>query len=260
MKRVALLLGAIIAIIGSLGLVFNGTAIVQVPFDALSYRMVDPPLPPPSSLGDLSMAISSAIALVVGLMIACVATAIGCSDQSATSSKKLQIAAGVSLMVAALPLVFGIMTLSNGFHDIASSVAAPTKQRFQDLVQSAGSTMTVGFYILVLSVLLLVAAGLMLKTGPKKGSSQQLGAFVAVASILVSFAVVILLVYLRLNCSALETLLTQSNVTPKPSDIAANLQSTLSMAMLVFISLMGAGLLQLLAALFQPTGEASSSS
>ena len=172
MKRLLLLLGPVVALIGSLGLVMFGSALVGV-FDVLTFRIVDPPDPPPAVLVDLQWAVMSAMALVGGLVISCVATVMRDSGQTiSTIGRLLYTGAGVSLIVGAMPLAWVIMGAKGSFRIIATSPTAPTAESVQEMIQSVEPTMTIGFTMLVVPAVLLLVGG---SPGFPASSSQTTG-------------------------------------------------------------------------------------
>lgn len=256
MKRLVLLLGPVIAIVGSLGLVMFGSAFVGVFFAVLTFRIVDPPQPLPAALAELQWAVMSAMAIVVGVAVSCVAMVKRNNRQTiSTTGRLLYAAAGVSLIGGTIPLAWGIMDANQSFRNIARSASSPTAESVQEMIHSVEPAMTIGFAMLVLSAVLLLAASLVefqVKTSPANGTRAPLNNVVAIGSVLVSVILFPLLISVGLNGIALETILTETSMTPNPAELAAHLAGILNKSLLVFAGLGTLGLLQLLAAIYLP--------
>jgi hypothetical protein len=250
MKRLLLMFGPVVALIGTLGLVMLGSALVGV-FDILTFHIVDPPDPPPAVLVELQWAVMSAMALVVGLVISCVATVMRGSGQTiSTIGRLLYTGAGVSLIVGAMPLAWVIMGAKGSFRIIATSSTAPTAESIQDMIQSVEPTMTIGFAILVVAAVLLLVGGL---AGFQASSSQTAGRVAALSvvfamgSVLVGVVLLLLIISVWFNGNALGMMITETSVTPKPVELAKHLAGILNKSLFLF------GGLQLLASIFAPS-------
>jgi hypothetical protein len=226
-------------------------------FDVLTFRIVDPPVPPPAVLMELQWAVMSAMALVVGLVISCVATVMRDSGQTISMiGRMMYIGAGVSLIIGAVPLAWVIMGAKGSFRIIATSPTAPTAESIQDMIQSVEPTMTIGFAILVVAAVLLLVGGL---AGFQASSSQTAGkraplaVVFAIGSVLVGVALLLLIGSVWLNGNALGMMITEVSVTPKPAELAAHLAGILNKSLFVFVGLGTLGLLQLLASIFAPS-------
>jgi len=198
MRRLSLSLGPVVAIIGSFGLVMFGSALVGVFLDVLNFRVVDPPAPPPQTLTELQSAVVSALALVVGLVITCVAMVIRGSGQTiSTMGRLFYSGAGVSLIVGAVALAWSIKSARQTFGIIASSASSPTIESVQGMMRSAEPQMTIGFGMFVLSAVMLLAAGLAgLQTRPSQASEPRtpISAIVTLASVSVSVILILLMI------------------------------------------------------------------
>ena len=257
MKRLLLWLGPVVALIGSLGLVMFGSALVGVFFDVLTFRIVDPPDPPPAVLVELQWAVMSAMTLVIGLVISCVATVMWDSGQTvSTIGRLLYTGAGMSLIVGAMPLAWVIMGAKGSFRIIATSPTGLTAESIQDMIQSVEPTMTIGFAILVVAAVLLLVGGL---AGFQASSSQTAGkraplaVVFAIGSVLVGVVLLLLIGSVWLNGNALGMMITEVSVTPKPAELAAHLTAILNKSLFLFGGLATLGLLQLLASIFAPS-------
>jgi hypothetical protein len=257
MKRLLLLLGPVVALFGSLGLVMFGNAIVGVFFDVLTFRIVDPPDPPPAALAELQWAVVSAMALVVGVVISCVATVMRDSRQTiSTIGRLLYTGAGVSLIVGAMPLAWVVIGAKGSFRIIATSASSPTAESVQEMIQSAEPTMTIGYAMLVLSAVLLLVGGLagfQASSSPTTGRRPTLSLVFAIGSVLVGVILLLLNISVWFNGSALETIITDASGGHKPSEWAAHLVGILNKSLFVFGGLGTLGLLQLLASIFVPS-------
>jgi hypothetical protein len=66
-----------------------GNAVVDMFFAVFTFRFVDPPEPPPAVLAELQWAVIAAVALVVGLVITCVAMVMRGSGQTVSMIGRL---------------------------------------------------------------------------------------------------------------------------------------------------------------------------
>lgn len=232
-----------------------GSAVVGV-FDVLTFRIVDPPDPPPAALAELHWAVMSVLALVVGLVISCVASVMRHSEQSiSTIGKLLYTGAGVSLIVGAMPLAWGVIGAKGSFRIIATSASSPTIESVQGMMRSAEPQMTIEYGMFVLSAVMLLAAGLTgLQARPSQASDPRtpIRAVVAIGSALVGVILILLMISIWFNGNALRVMMTDTSLTPKPAELAAHLSGILNKSLIVFVGLGVLGLLQLLASLFPP--------
>ena len=108
MKRLLRLLGPVVALTGSLGLVMYGRAMIGV-FEVLMVGSLGP-APLPAALEELEWVTMSARHGVGGLVISCVATVMRDSGRAVSSiGRLLYTVAGVSLVMGAMPLAWAII-------------------------------------------------------------------------------------------------------------------------------------------------------
>ena len=265
MKRLLLLLGPVVALIGSLGLVMFGSAVVGV-FELLTLRKVDPtaPLPEFAPLPELQWAVISAIALVVGLVISCLATVMRNSGHTiSTIGRLLYTVAGVSLIIGAMPLAWGIMGAKASFSILATAKTSPKPESLLEMILSAESAMTIGYAVFVLSAVLLIVAGSAgFQATPSQVNDRQspLSVVFGTGSVLVGGILLLLLMFVWSNGNALDTMVTEASVIAKPSELASHLLGILNKSLFVFGGVATLGLLQLLASIFAPSAGSDSGS
>ena len=259
MKRLLLLLGPMVALMGSLGLVVSGSAVVGV-LELLPYGNVDPTTPPPA-LPELQWAVLSAIALVVGLVISCLATVMRNSGHTISMiGRLLYTVAGVLLITGAMPSASGIMSVKAVFRILAYASTTPQPESMQVLMLYAESAMTIGCAVFALSAVLLIVAGTAgFQATPSQVNDRQspLSVVFGTGAVLVGGIVLLLLMFVWSNGNALETMVTQAlskgSVGVQPSELASHLSGILNKSLFVFGGVATLGLLQLLASIFAPS-------
>ena len=161
----------------------------------------------------------------------------------------MYVGAGLLLMIEAVFLIWSNMRARSSFVEIATSSVTPTIDSLREMIQSVDPIMTVGSALLGLSTLVLVVAGLV---GFQANSSNEdvrrgsLSIVFAIVSILIGGTLLLLILLLRSSGNVLETLITDSSVTPHPSELAINLTGILNKSLLVFGGLAMMGFLQVL--------------
>lgn len=256
MKRLALLLGPVLALIGAAGLFMFGSALVGV-FDVLTVRSANPPQSVPQALAELPRAVLSLVAVVIGLVIASVALVVRDGRRTiSVTGRMMYLAAGVLLLVAVVPLAWSVMGIKGSFRVIATSPTAATAASLRDMIQSVEPAMTIGYGLLGISATLLLVAGLFgFQTSSSQAQERQAGVCVvfAMGAALLGMFLLALLLTVRSNGNTLEAMLTDAAVTPKPAELAAHSASILNKALIVFGGLGTLGLLQMLTSRLLPS-------
>jgi hypothetical protein len=245
MKRLLLLLGPVVALLGSLGLVMSGSAVVGV-FELLTFRNIDP------------------AALVVGLVISCLATVMRNSGHTISMiGRLLYTVAGVLLITGAMPSAWGIMSVKAIFRILATSPTSPKLESIQAVMLSAEPAMTIGCAIFALSAVLLIVAGTAgFQATPSQvnGSQSPLRVVFGTGSVIVGGIVLLLLMFIWSNGNALETLAREASVGVRLADVAQHFSGILNKSLFVFGGVATLGLLQLLASIFAPSAGLDSGS
>ena len=258
MKRFLLLLGPVVAFTGSLGLVMFGSAVIGV-FEVLTVRSLVP-----AALTELQWAMMSAMTLVIGLVISCIATVMRNSGHAiSTIGRLLYTVAGVSLIIGAMPLAWGIMGAKASFSILATAKTSPKPESLLEMILSAESAMTIGYAVFVLSAVLLIVAGSAgFQATPSQVNDRQspLRVVFGTGSVLVGGIVLLLLMFVWSNGNALETMFREASVGVKPADVAQHLSGILDKSLFVFGGVATLGLLQLLASIFAPSAGLDSGS
>jgi hypothetical protein len=257
MKRVLLVLGPVLSIAGSSGLIAFGGAIVSVLGGVMNYRVVNPPEPLPASLGQLRWAAMSGMALACGLLISHVATVMRDSPNTISLlGKILRITAGVLLLIGAMPLIWGLLGAKSGFVAMATSAVAPTRENLRQIVQTAAPMLTVGCAVLLVGSVVLVAAGqvgVRTRLSHTTGTRSTFGFLAATVSVLLGVVASLLFVGVWLHGTALEAILADASFAPRPADLAQHLLGILNKSLLAFIGVGCLGILHAVAAIFAPT-------
>ena len=255
MNRLLLLIGPVLSLLGSLGFFMYGNALVNV-FDVLTFHSGDEALS--SAMADFHWAVVSVSALVIGLIMLCAAFVIRDSGQSITKvGRMMYVGAGLLLLIGTLFLIWSNMSARSSFAEIATAPTTPTVDRLQEMIQSVEPLMAVGSVLLGLSTLIMLVAGLV---GFQKDSTTDhakrgtLGGAFAMVSVLVGGILLLLVIFIRENGIALETLLTPPSI-PQPSELGSRLTGILNKSLLIFLGLAMMGLLQGFHVLFVPSAR-----
>ena len=178
-----------------------------------------------------------------------------------TIGRLLYTVAGVSLIIGAMPLAWGIMGAKASFRILAT--AQPKPESLQEMILSNESTMTIGYAVFVLSAVLLIVAGSAgFQATPSQVNDRQspLSVVFGTGSVLVGGVLLLLIISVRFNGNALGMMITETSVTPQPAELAAHLAGILNKSLFVFGGLATLGLLQLLASIFAPSAGSDSGS
>lgn len=253
MKRLLLVVGPLLSIAGAVGLIMFGHAIANVFEGVLTHRIVNPPEPPPSSLGELGWVALSGMALAFGLAISCAATAMRDRQESISPTGRiLLVVAGVLLLIGTIPVLWGILVTKNGFMVIATSSVAPKPDDIREMIAAASPMITLGCTILLIgSVVLLVTGqiGFRTKALQTSDTTSMLSNLAALGSLVSGVVLSLLLVGSWRHGIALEALLTEGGAV-KPSELAEHLAGVLDKSLLAFIAVGCQGVLQAVAAIF----------
>ena len=258
--KLARLLGALVAIVGAIGLALFADAIVGV-FELLTLKIVDPPEPLPTALAELKLIPFLGITLLGGLWICSAAT--GFRDNKQTLSmmgKILYIVAGGLLIVATAPMLWAMMNATYSFHVIATSASAPDLVMISDMIQSVAPTISIGCCLYVIAaVLLLVSAFVGFQTkSPEETGSQPVSMLTRCAvfgSLLVAIITSLLFATLLIHANKLGTQFDFSTQ-PDPAEIGVQFAGIIFKSALIFIGLGVMGLMQVLTVILRPTATA----
>jgi hypothetical protein len=255
MKRTLLLLGPIIAVSGSLGLLVTGGTLVGV-FDVLTHHVADPA---PASLAELPWAVMSTMGVVIGLAITCVATVLRDDGRTiSTMGRLIAAAAGVFAVAAAVPVVWVIIGVKGAFSIIAMSSTAPTAEELQEMIQSARPGMMIGAALLLLAAALQAvggAIGFQLRAPVRSGGRVAASVMSAIGSVLAGLFALLLLSSVWSHGTALESMIAGQSASPKPAELAEHLQAILNGTFLAFGMLATQGVLQIVTAIAVPSGK-----
>lgn len=255
MRRILLLIGPAIAIIGSVGLVLFGRATVGV-FDLLIMRYDDPQ---PAALADLQLLALSGIALTIGLVITCCATVMRDSKQTiSTVGRALYIVAGGLLVVGTVPTLWAIVGVNQGFHVIATASSTPKLEEVEDMIQSTAPAIAIGSGIFAVAAVVLFLASLIgfkAATPAQVTDKRRVLSFLAVTgSAFFGIIVSVQLIVIWFQTSALAVLLTERLERPiSAADIGVYLSGVITKSLLVFIGLAWLGIMQVLTAICAPS-------
>ncbi|MCH1494357.1 MAG: hypothetical protein L7U72_03940, partial [Rubripirellula sp.] len=219
-KRLLLLLGPLAALIGTLGLVLFGRALIGV-FEVLTLSITETSLP---ALAEFQWAVVSAVIMVVGVVISIISVVIQYSRQTLSMlGKILYTVAGVTLLVGAVSLAMSIIEAKGSFKFIANPSNSPAPESISDMIQSVEPTMTFGYSLLGLSAAISLLAGLI---GSRTSFSQAnlppatLSVVFVTIPGMVSTLLVLLIASVRLNGNSLEAIISDVSANPKPAELA----------------------------------------
>jgi hypothetical protein len=220
----------------------------------------------PAALAELQWAMMSAMTLVIGLVISCIATVMRNSGHTiSTIGRLLYTVAGVLLITGAMPSAWGIMSVKASFRILATAPTSLKPESFQAVILSAEPAMTIGCAVFALSAVLLIVAGTAgFQATPSQVNDRQspLSVVFGTGSVLVGGVLLLLLMFVWSNGNALETMVTQTllkaSAGVKPSELAPHLSGILNKSLFVFGGVATLGLLQLLASIFAPSARVDS--
>lgn len=266
MKRLLLLLGSAIALIGSLGLVLFGSAIVGV-FKLIALPAFDGQSADPAA--SLRPAAFSGIALAIGLVISCCATVMGDSKQTISRlGKVLCLVAGGLLFVGTVPSLWAIRGAWQSFRVLATSAEATLDSEIvAEMIGSTAPAIAIGCGIFAVAAVVLLVAGLVgfqAKSAEGTGTNRLLGFLILTGSVLLAIIVSLLLIRIWVHGSRLELLISETSgwtsypplsavLNPDPQIMGENLSGVLLKSFLVFVGLALLGIMQVLAAIAAPS-------
>lgn len=171
MKRALLLLGPLLALAGSIGLLLHGSAIIEILL-VLTYRSGTPTASLESLLQNVQLVVLFVYMMMVGLTLAIVALPFpGQPRYTTVLGKLLGCLAGLGLMGAAYHNGKIIMSIEHVLNMIATSTTAPKQAELEQAVAQHSSDLETGLiaYIAGCAVLLLVGI-----IGFRKGEATRL--------------------------------------------------------------------------------------
>jgi cytosine/uracil/thiamine/allantoin permease len=124
------------------------------------------------------------------------------------------------------------------------------------MVEAAAPMITLGCATLLVGSLVLFVAGQVgLRAGPSRSTSTRsvFGVVAATGAALLGSLAAFLFLAIWLHGSALEALLANTELTPKPSELARHLMGILNKSMLAFSIVGGQAVLQAVAGILAPT-------
>ena len=249
MKRYLPLIGSVVTLSGSLGLVMFGHVLVGM------LKVFTETENHSDALQGLSWAIISAIALVIGLIISSV---VKDKKDCSKTGKLLQIGSGLFMFCGAIPLAWVILDANSALKGIALASSTPTLHHIKAIFNFSEVTMDVAYFLLLLSAVLSLvtnATSLQKNTSPTSDKPSTLSTVTSVGSLVVAIVLTLLLVSAWFNVNALSALLTTPM--PQPSELAPHVMGIFNKSALVFAGLAIIGLLQLLTAAFTPAAQAN---
>ena len=253
MKRLLSLLGITLAIAGVLGLFLFGSAIVGAPAGVMTYQVTDPL---PASLGKVKWAAVSGITFSVGLVILCLATSMRNKKKSTPlTGKILHVIAGLLIVVGTVPWLWSTLSIFGSFRAMATQAETPSAESIQALSKSAAGILPAGCFILLFAMVVLLVAnqlGSQIKSGETSHKKSTLCNLAALASLLLGVVVTFLFVGIVLHGTSLTVTLA-AGMTPKPAELAADLNGMLIKSLLAFLAVACQGVLQSVAGIFAPT-------
>jgi hypothetical protein len=155
-----------------------------------------------------------------------------------------------------MPALWGLLGARRDFWMIVTSEVAPTPESTREMAQAAAPPLTVGYTMWVVAgIVLLVGGQVGIRTRPSQsvGTRSTLGVLAAIGSVVIGAIAFLLFVGVWFHGSALETIIAESPVTPKPSELARHLVGVLHKSLLAFVAVGCQGVLEAVAAIFAPT-------
>jgi hypothetical protein len=254
--RLLLVSGALVSTFGMAGMWQYARSLVDV-FRTLSWQTGEPPLPDVQAA--LTRLTLSAMLFAVGLLlIQRGLTAQHRAGAPSLGAKLLVALAGVGLVGAGKLFFWGMWSMHSSFTVIAGSVAAPKASEVELAVGQAAAPLSWGLGLATVTLLPLLVLGL---GAPWREIDHTRRAATGRAAVLIVMLVAIvatsfaLVLACRAGLAAIS-LLRETSITPKPSDLAQELMSVLRYGLLGGVGLAVMGTLQLLSVFTFPRAKA----
>lgn len=238
------LVGLVVALVGSVGLAMYGAAVAG----SLDVFVVDDESRHSAAMASLPATMLSIIALVVGLVVARVAS-LRLGSRSTTGGLLLAAAAGLLLVAGGCLCGWSISWALRGFMLMAESETTPKPEQVDLVIRTAEPSRVVGIVLVILSAVLSLAAGLLgfrEKPATAVSKGDAFGGLVRWVSIGAGAMLVCLAVWAWHHGSAIQGLLAE-DVLPKPYEFATHVKAILDESLLVFAGIGVLGLFGLVA-------------
>lgn len=251
-----IVVGGLVSLCASAGLLLFGPSVIRV-LDVLTWRLGEPA---PEALGGLTWAAMCALLFAAGVGLTCIGQVVAGRTEAATLAGRLLLGVpGAGTVCAALLMVGGVWGAQRAFHTVATSATAPRPDMLEGAISLAVVPAIVGFAVLLLAQIPLIAAGLFGFKGDSRRGGLSAGV-AAPAGGAALFGLLFALLFVAnwwLHARSLEALIVTPGQMPHPADLAAHMSAIMRNAQLAAACLAISGLLQVTLALLVP-GEARS--
>ncbi|PQO31513.1 hypothetical protein C5Y97_19010 [Blastopirellula marina] len=249
-----LLLGPLLALGGSIGLLLHGSAILEVLL-VLTYRMGTPTTSLESLLQNVQLVILFFYLLMVGLILSIVALSFPGQPQYATAwGKLLGCLAALTLIGGGYLSGTSVMQIQKTLEAIATNEIVPKQVDLERTVATTSSELAQGTIVYLVACVILLLVGLI---GFRQGDAMRLssGTRIVVSLLLVTVVAIGIVGasgYLWYNVDQVMYVVTDINSIPEPQDILSKLVASFQADVVLHGGISGLGLVCLLAYLLAP--------
>lgn len=254
MKRALLLLGPLLALAGSIGLLLYGSAIGDTLL-ILTYRLGTPTMPLETMLLNVQLVILFVYMLMVGLILAVVALPFpGQPQYSTITGKLLGCLAGLGLIGAAYLASHSILNIQIALQKISPDPATLKQANVQQIVDTASSDLWPGSALLIVACALLLLTGLI---GFRPGEARRLSSGTKIVSSLLFITVLAIGIVgasgiLWYTVDQVMYLVTDINSPAPPAVISSHLTTVIQTGAILYAGLGGLGFVCLFSYLLTP--------
>lgn len=254
MKRALLLLGPLLALAGSIGLLLHGSAILEVLL-VLTYRIGTPTTSLESLLQNVQLVILFFYLLMVGLILSIVALSFPAQPKYSTVlGKLLGCLAGLTLIGGGYLCGNAVMDIQHTLEVIATSETAPKQADLEQAIETTSSELAQGTIVYLVASVVLLLVGLI---GFRQGDAMRLssGTRIVVSLLLVTIVAIGIVGasgFLWYNVDQVMYVVTDINSTPEPQEILSKLVASFQAGVVLHGGIGGLGLVCLFAYLLAP--------
>ena len=254
MKRALLLIGPLLALVGAIGLLYHGSAIMEVLL-VLTYNTAATAKPLADMMQEVELAIVFVYVLTVGLVIAIGALTFPGQPQCVTIIGKLLGCLGGATLIGGGYLSGNAMDqVLKGLQVIATSAKAPKPAMLQAVVDAGNEQLQSGIVVYIISVAILLLAGLV---GFRRRESTRLGSTIKIAMVLLVVAAIAIAIagssaMVWYNVDQTLAMVVDLNNPPQPSDLAMRLVDAQQAGVILYSGIGGLGVVAIIAYLFSP--------
>lgn len=254
MKRALLLIGPLLALVGAIGVLFHGSAIMEVLL-VLTYNTAATATPLAEVMQEVELAIVFVYVLTVGLVTAIGALTFPGQPQCVTIlGKVLGCSAGATLIAGGYLSGLAMNDVLNSLQVIATSEKAPKPSMLRDIVDVSKEDLQTGIVVYLVAVGILFLAGLV---GFRRRESTRLGSSIKIAMVLLVVAAIAIAIagssaIVWYNVDQTLAMVVDIENPPSPNGLAMRLVDSLQAGVVLYSGFGGLGVVAIIAYLFSP--------